>query len=512
MCQSKSHGGRRCVLTKERRAKRNEKRRAEYATHKFVVKQTEAHENWLAEEDAAIAQFHTDSTPEGLAKLKEKVDALDADDKSPEAKALIARHRQVSWAAQFEESRRIEEENGRQNDISTLFQKLPESEGFDDDEFDSIVTNVRYYKERMAARMTKTDKDFSKPVTEAAWNKYLDTTEESLKKNGVYDEEAQEVIARLRASEVPDTISLSSYSSIQDYISQAKVEQEKQLTTAADLIGAKQEDVKRYFEAYRKQYQDIAANDPENAPKVPVHWVAGRFKDSGMVKQKDSSIAPADEASMYALYRIRVDQEALPSSIVTPRNIASIDLETASAKGESAAAVNNGRIIEVGIVEYTPDGKEVGRYSQLVRPETEFLEKNGTGAQDIHNIAPSDLDGQPTWDEVKAEVMSKLEGRTMLAQNTEFEKRWLSGKLEEFKANIPPNADTLEVARKHIEMPTYKLSNICSSVKVPYTDGHRATHDAEVTGEAFFKMKKLIRDEWFSSPARRNVPALNLEG
>lgn len=512
MCQSKSHGGRRCVLSKERRAKRNEKRRVQYATEKFVAKQTEAHEEWLNEADAAIKQFHNDSTPAGLAALQEKVEALDAEDKSPEAKALIARYRQVSWAAQFEESRRIEEENGRQNDISTLFQKLPESDGFDDDEFDSIVTNVRYYKERMAARMTKTDKDFSKPVTEAAWNKYLDTTEESLKENNVYDDEAQEVITRLRASEAPDTISLSSYSSIQDYITQAKTEQEKQLTTAGDLIGAKQEDVRRYFDAYRQQYQEIAAKDPQNAPKAPAHWVAGRFKDSGLVKQKDSSIAPSDEASMYALYRIRVDEEAMPSSVVTPRNIASIDLETASAKGESAAAVNNGRIIEVGIVEYTPDGKEVGRYSQLVRPETEFLEKNGTGAQDIHNIAPSDLDGQPTWEEVKAQVYAKLKGRTMLAQNTEFEKRWLSGKSEEFKAAIPPNADTLEIARKHIEMPTYKLNNICSAVKVAYTDGHRATHDAEVTGEAFFKMKKMIRDEWFASPARRHAPALNLEG
>jgi DNA polymerase III epsilon subunit-like protein len=512
MCQSKNHGGRRCVLSKERRARRNEKRRNQYATEKFVVKQTEAHEEWLNEADAAIKQFQHDSTPAGLASLKAEVDALSADDKSDEAKALIARYRQVAWAAQFEESRRLEEENGRQNDISTLFQKLPESEGFDDDEFDSIVTNVRYYKERMAARMTRSDKDFSKPVTQEAWNKYLDTTEETLKENNVYDEEAQETLAKLRAGEAPDTISLSSYSSIKDYITQAKTEQEKQITTAAHLIGAKPEDATRYFEAYRKQYQEIEKNDPDNAPTVPSSWVAGRFKDSGMVKQKDSSIAPADNASMYALYRIRVDEEALPESIIERRNIASIDLETASAKGESAAAVNNGRIIEVGIVEYTPEGKEVGRYSQLIRPETEFLEKHGTGAQDIHNIAPSDLDGQPTWDEVKDQVMVNLKGRTLLAQNADFEKRWLSGKSEEFKNAVPPVADSLEVARKHLEMPTYKLGNICAEVKVAYTDGHRATHDAEVTGEAFFEMKRRIRAEWFASAARRNAPKLNLEG
>lgn len=512
MCQSKNHGGRRCTLSKERRARRNEKRRNQYATEKFVVKQTEAHDEWLNEADASIRQFQHDSTPAGLADLKTEVDALSPEDKSPEAKALVARYRQVAWAAQFEESRRIEEENGRQNDISTLFQKLPESEGFDDDEFDSIVTNVRYYKERMAARMTKSDKDFSKPVTEAAWNKYLDTTEETLKENNAYDEEAQATIERLRNGDLPDTISLSSYSSIKEYITQAKTEQEKQINTAAELIGAKPEDATRYFEAYRKQYQEIEKNDPENAPTVPAHWVAGRFKDSGMVKQKDSSIAPADNASMYAIYRMRVDQEALPESIIERRNIASIDLETASAKGESAAAVNNGRIIEVGIVEYSPDGKEVGRYSQLVRPETEFLAKHGTGAQDIHNIAPSDLDGQPTWEEVKAQVVENLKGRTLLAQNAEFEKRWLSGKSEEFKNDVPPIADTLEAARKHLEMPTYKLGNICAELKVPYTDGHRATHDAEVTGEAFFKLQKRIRDEWFSSPARRNAPKLNLEG
>lgn len=512
MCNSKKQGGKRCQMSKERRAKRNEKRRKSYADNKFIQNQTNEHTTWVNEADAGIAQFNADCTPEGMKALDAEIATLDAEDDSVEAKALLARRRQVQWTQQFEESRRIEEENGRQKDIANLHQKLPEASGFDEAEFDSVVDNVRTYKERMAARMTRRDKDFSAPVSPAAWDKYLDTTEATLQDKGVYDEEAQALVAKLRASDPPDTISMSSYSSIAGYITQAKEEQNGQIQTAADYADTDPETAKRYFEGYRQQYQEMAAKDSENTPEAPAHWVSGRFKDSGMVKQRDSSIAPADPASMYALYRIRADENAIPAELKHNRNIASIDLETATAKGENAMAIDNGRIIEVGIVEYTPQGKEVGRYSQLVRPETEFLEKNGTGAQEIHNIAPSDLDGQPTWNEVKDTVVSNLRGRIMLAQNLGFENKWLTEKSKEFEEMKISGVDTLEVARKHFEMPAYKLGNICAEVGVPYTNGHRATHDAEVTGEAFFKAKRRIRDEWFASPARKNAPALNLEG
>lgn len=510
MCNSKKDGGKRCKMSKERRAKRNETRRRKYAEYRFIQNQTSEHQEWVSEADVGLAQFANDCTPEGFKSLNEEIAKLDPEDASPEAKELLSRRRQVEWSRQFEESRRIEEANGRQNDISTLYQKLPEASEFDDEQFDSIVSNVRYYKERMAARMTRKDKDFSAPVSAAVWDKYLDNTEENLKSEGVYDEEAQGIIAKLRNSEVPDTISLNTYSSIGGYVKQAKEEQDGQIRTAADYADTDEATARRYFEAYRKQYQDIAKNDPENTPDAPAHWVSGRFKDSGMVKQRDSSIAPADNASMYAIYRLRADENALPQEAKLNRNIASIDLETATAKGDNAMSTDNGRIIEVGIVEYNPQGKEIGRYSQLVRPETEFLEKNGTGAQEVHNIAPSDLDGQPTWDEVKGDVMDKLRGRIMLAQNIGFENSWMTKKSEEFKNTPLANIDTLETARKHFEMPAYKLSNICAEVGVPYTNGHRATHDAEVTGEAHFKARRRIAEEWMASPARRNAPALNL--
>lgn len=511
MCQSKAHGGRRCTLSKERRDRRNAKRRNQYATEKFVANQTETHEKWISEADEAIKQFNHDSTPEGIKALTEQVAALDKDDVSAVALELKKRQRQVVWSQQFQASRDKEEANGRQNDLSDLYQKLPAASEFDDAQFDSVVNNVRYYKERMAARMTRAEKDFLKATSDQKWNDHLDGLQKQLEDNDAFDEDAQKIMERLRNNpETPDTISFSTYTAISDAIGKAHVEKEGQLKTVADYTGASVETVNKYYEGYRKQYQEIEANNPENVPDVPFHWVAGRFQDSGMVKQKNSSFAPSDPASMYAIYRMRADENAIPASQRQVRNIASIDLETAAAKGNSAAAVDNGRIIEVGIVEYTPDGKEVGRYSQLVRPETEFLEKNGTGAQDIHNIAPSDLDGQPTWDEVKNDVMKNLEGKILLAQNADFEKRWLTGKLENFEKENLPVVDTLEMSRKHLEMPTYKLGNICAELKVPYTDGHRATHDAEVTGDAFFALKKLIRDEWNSSPARKNAPILSL--
>ena len=66
------------------------------------------------------------------------------------------------------------------------------------------------------------------------------------------------------------------------------------------------------------------------------------------------------------------------------------------------------------------------------------------------------------------------------------------------------------MSRRHFDLPNHKLETICGQVGVPYTDGHRATHDAEVTGQAFFKVRKVLQRSWDSKPARRNAKPITI--
>lgn len=429
---------------------------------------------------------------------------------TPDDEALVERARKASLHSELAENLLKEKAIGRIHDIALL--TVEDIEEFDTAQKDSLIENAILYKHYYAAKMTKNPKDFTTQVTEKVWNKFLDTLVENLTKDGKEVNAAQLVaVENLRTTvERPDVTSFKAYSDVSGY----KEKSVNQLTQQYAVLGALRtvdpEIVKDYYAAYRQQYLDT-----DIKPELPQTWIRGDFADSGLMIQRDSCFIPSDAASLYANFRIRGDKNAIAEKHRNNTLIASIDIETAGNNGEGIHAAASfiparGKIIEVGITTYTQGGELVEEYSSLYRPDDEFLELNGTGAVEIHNITVADLDGAPTWESEQAEVFRRLSGHNVLAQNYDFEKKWLSEHCPGFADAKLPYSDTLEQSRVGLNMPSYKLETICSMLGIAYKNSHRALADAQMTIRAFFLIRTLMEEEWASDPVRAIMPTINL--
>lgn len=397
-------------------------------------------------------------------------------------------------------------QNGRQALISQI---SPNPDGFfDEKEMLTITEASREYNERMAQRYGTE----VKTATDNAYNKFLDNAESRLKAEYGDNIPADKLAAlqQLREMDAPDNINLKAYDTMENNVVRAREALKTQIDAAAALQDVDASTAAAFYEGYREQYNKKFAHlPPSERPDPPAAWVRGDFGQSGYTKDFDSSFAPRDDASLYAIYRLRSDPNAIPEKFKTYKDIASIDLETSGPEGKAGLDPKNGRIIEVGIINYDgKTGKETSRYSQLIKPEHLFLEKHGTGAEDVHKISVADLADSPAWETVKDDVYKELDGKILLAQNSKFEKGWLSHHGDGMLINSLPIVDTLDIARKHLNLPNNKLNTICNEVGVAYTDGHRATHDALVTGSAYFRLRKYINRQWRKKPSRAAAPAL----
>ena len=452
----------------------------------------------IARLENADAEYN--ATPEGISKLEKglKENPNDLTILRKLNTALDTRAMQVNASTELK--------NGRVANLATVVNGL--TDFYDKDEVSSVIESAREETERYAIRGNTRPSFHS---NEAAYKEYLDGIETSLNNrypDGV-PEELTTSLASLRNLTAPDAVNMKSYSKLPVSLDKAKSHLVSQIHNVAALQGVEPKIAAEYYEAYRKQYkQEFAHLADKDKPDPPEHWVRGEFGQSGYAKDPTSAFAPHDAASIYAIYRLRSDENAIPDYVKSSMSIASIDLETAGPNGKEGFKPENGRIIEVGIISFSPEGKKTGTYSQLVKPEDSFLSTYGTGAENIHHISVKDLDGKPSWNRASHIVRDQLKGKILLAQNASFEKAWLNHHLDDFKSTRIPVVDTMEISRKHFDLPDHKLKTICENNGVEYTNGHRATHDAQVTGDVYFKQRKHIRKTWNSKEARSSAPAL----
>lgn len=344
------------------------------------------------------------------------------------------------------------------------------------------------------------------PPSQAKWEAFCDKQIQSLAldlnvdANG-FAKAAQHLHAA--KAHVPGQQLWATYQDYEERMSKAVSAVRRQINSAAAFQGVTPAVAAERFEAFRAQYQREFANRPAaQRPAPPEEWVRG-FTTKDMMAVS----APADPATLYALYRCQADPDAFPDADV---RYASIDLETAGPAGKDGFEPTNGSIIEVGIVEYDTHGNVTGRYETLVAPAPEVAKTCGTGAVDVHGITLADVADAPGWQAVAPEVAQRLHGRVMLAQNARFEREWLKHHMgesgQEFDA-YGPTVDTYCVAKQHFpDMERHKLQNICEQVGVAYTDGHRAMHDAEVAAQAFFKMRDHVHARFRASTVH-GIPA-----
>lgn len=218
------------------------------------------------------------------------------------------------------------------------------------------------------------------------------------------------------------------------------------------------------------------------------------IRDAAAYRQEDPSVTAKrfDELSRTGgLQRTieRLYREHDPST--NTKNTVSIDLET------TTISPDTGRIIEIGFTERDPQGNEVSKFEAICSIPEEILKIRGTGAVDVHNITPEMVRDQPLFEDpaIQREVLARLEGRVMLAQNAGFEDRFLTQHLDGFAELGLPVVDTMKLSAMFLpDTKDNKLETMANHFGVPYVNGHRALPDADVTADVHYLMMNQIYD------------------
>lgn len=149
------------------------------------------------------------------------------------------------------------------------------------------------------------------------------------------------------------------------------------------------------------------------------------------------------------------------------------------------------KIIEIALIQYDFDGKQIDKYIQRIDPEREINAK----AQAVHGISYSDLVGSPKFVDV-APVVSELmrEASLLIAHNFAFDGPFITTELSNAGAPVPATRSfcTMENGRwATFDGKLPKLAELCMSLGVTYNPAaaHAADYDVHVMMQCFFKAK-----------------------
>lgn len=479
-----------------------------------VFKDSKFHDNLPSKRVLRKAQANADRIAKMVAKANN--DPLGNEFDTTE---LIIKFKEFSNKDMLEERK-----NGRYQNVSNIAHSMQTF--LDDEEVSTLAESARSFYETQVIRKIIKDEIFPRQMqaTEYEYQTTLDLMEDRVSEyyNGDIPKSVQESIRELRMMEPPTMMALKAYrylygedSDKMNAMSRAQVSIMNEIKNIAALTNTDKDIASGYYEAYRQQYKQLYAHLPASErPDPPKEWVETKnptsgFKAQGML----GNYTPSDPATLYASYRLRCDKNAIPDILKNGEPLyASIDLEVAGPSGKETLKRRDmfdpeqGRIIEVGVVVYNGKGEIVETFEKLSRPDPKFFKEHGTGAPEIHGITKSMIANSKPWPEVAPLVEQILDGKIMLAQNASFEKAWLNRHLNDFNGARIPIIDTMDIAQKHLDIPNNRLATICKKVGIKYTNGHRAMHDAEVAGDAFFKMQKRAERQWNSNPVRKNLP------
>ncbi len=333
--------------------------------------------------------------------------------------------------------------------------------------------------------------------TDDEWQEWLAQTALKIVKedNELSDERREELLGRLgrvAAGEKPDAYTFAVISKAASRTWRAKFALDDQARQIAGWVDADQYEVMGRISGFRDEYYML--KDAGQEPKIPdQYFKAFRSQQNG---------APKDEATIWSHYK--AENDALYLDPVPTKKYVAFDLET------TGTAPWKDHIIEIGIVEYDSHGKEIGSWSQMVRPPL-IDGKLSTGDPDVvavHKITPDMVADAPTFEEVMAEFRERTKGATLIGHNLAFDTGFARTKLRmyapegDYEAKQAPwlrEADTMTHFKRHEQgLENNKLVTVSASLGIPYTNGHRAEHDARSTGQVFFairaKKKRRQRD------------------
>lgn len=158
-----------------------------------------------------------------------------------------------------------------------------------------------------------------------------------------------------------------------------------------------------------------------------------------------------------------------------------LDLET------TGFSDTNNEIIEIGWSRRDNNNQVLEEGSMTFKPDDRFMRARGTGASDVHGIQPSEVADSPSFrdPEVQQKLGSLLNGRTLVAHNAPFERRFLEQNLDGFRESSPRFVDTQLVSKYFTSGTTDNtLKSFTRSQGVEYKGEHRALADTQMTADA----------------------------
>ncbi|GBD23968.1 DNA polymerase III PolC-type [bacterium HR29] len=176
---------------------------------------------------------------------------------------------------------------------------------------------------------------------------------------------------------------------------------------------------------------------------------------------------------------VRGSPEALPViRAKLPAPVVVVDLET------TGFFPRRDRVVEVALVTLDPTGKVEERFDTLVNP------RRDPGPVRRHGIRPRDLVDAPEFGDIAGHVAARLEGRLLVAHNARFDAGFLVSEFLRIGAPLPPlrGICTLELARRELDAPNYRLATLCELCGLPPRSWHVAADDAEATARLFLHL------------------------
>jgi DNA polymerase-3 subunit epsilon len=172
-----------------------------------------------------------------------------------------------------------------------------------------------------------------------------------------------------------------------------------------------------------------------------------------------------------------------------PERIVFVDLETTGATGTSD------RITEIGIIEVDADG--VREWSTLVNPETRispFIER-------LTGISNAMVATAPTFAEIAAEVLERLQGRLFVAHNARFDYGFLKSEFRraghDFRATV---LCTVKLSRRLF--PQHYKHNLDALIErhgLDVSQRHRALGDARLIYQFWCQLPQQVAGEAFDA-------------
>lgn len=140
------------------------------------------------------------------------------------------------------------------------------------------------------------------------------------------------------------------------------------------------------------------------------------------------------------------------------------------------------RVIELAVVEISPDGAVVDEWSSRINPE------GPVGATHIHGITDADVRGAPLFRDISHDVASRLQGRAVVAHNAKFDVAFLGTEFDRAGWDVAPlpHICTLTHSATHLPgLARRTLAECCVAASIQHRGAHSALGDARATAELF---------------------------